>query len=203
MFTHEAKPVENPAALQAARPCVFDVLWIGGESVIRLPLSQRRDLLRDLLPDDPVFAQAVGVVGKGRDSFAAVTAAGHEGLVAKRLSSRYLPGQRTSAWQKIKPKVDVPCVVIGYRAGPEGVRALLMASLAEGQVRYVGTVELGITGGRALLSELQAIERRRPIVPASMSARWTQPKLFGIVRHAGLRPGGVWCDAVLMGWEHG
>lgn len=40
----------------------------------------------------------------------------------------------------------MPCVVIVYHLGRDGLRDLVMASLVDGKLAYVGTVELGIDG---------------------------------------------------------
>jgi ATP-dependent DNA ligase len=48
-----------------------------------------------------VFSQ--GVVGPGKAFFAEICRQGLEGMMAKRLVSRYRPGRRTGAWIKIKP----------------------------------------------------------------------------------------------------
>ena len=45
-----------------------------------------------------------GIVGAGRDFYEQVIAQQLEGVMAKRLSSRYLPGRRSDAWLKIKPR---------------------------------------------------------------------------------------------------
>ena len=45
-----------------------------------------------------------GVVGAGRLFYEHVVGEQLEGVVAKRLASRYQPGRRTSAWIKIKPR---------------------------------------------------------------------------------------------------
>jgi len=47
---------------------------------------------------------SAGVVGAGTAFFAAAVAQGHEGIVAKLLTSRYRPGRRSPAWLKIKPR---------------------------------------------------------------------------------------------------
>jgi len=56
----------------------------------------------------PELAVAPGMVGAGRAFFAAAVAAGHEGVVAKRLDAPYCPGRRAHAWQKIKPRPVAP-----------------------------------------------------------------------------------------------
>ena len=69
------------------------------------------------------------------------------------------------------------------------LRALLMASLVEGELAYVGAVELGIEGVR--LSEIDWLARRRPVVPCGIKARWVEPRLLCVVRFAGWRPSGA------------
>jgi bifunctional non-homologous end joining protein LigD len=44
-----------------------------------------------------------GVLGAGTAFFAETCQQGLEGVVAKRLNGRYLPGKRGDAWIKIKP----------------------------------------------------------------------------------------------------
>ena len=108
---------------------VFDLLCWRGDSLFDQPLAERRKRLEELLNrhgESPlVFSQ--GVVGPGREFFKQAVAQGHEGMMAKHVGSRYLPGQRASAWRKIKPRRWIPCVIIGYRQGRRGVASLLVA----------------------------------------------------------------------------
>ena len=57
--------------------------------------------------------------------------------MAKKHTSCYLAGQRSSSWQKIKPVLIVPCVIIGYQAGRSGVQRLCVAAVREEGLRYV------------------------------------------------------------------
>ena len=69
-------------------------------------LLHRRERLAAMLQDanaqQVVFSQ--GVAGAGRAFYEQVIARQLEGVVAKRLNSRYLPGRRSDAWLKIKPR---------------------------------------------------------------------------------------------------
>src|SRR5262249_11870813 len=98
--------------------------------------KERRELLHDKIRDVPFVALCDGVVGEGKAFFQAAIAAGHEGIVGKKLTSRYIPNRRGTAWQKIKQTIELPCAVIGYHAGPDGVRNLVMATSVS-QVRSV------------------------------------------------------------------
>ena len=84
---------------------VFDLLYHAGRCWLHEPLQQRRQLLAEGCAglDVPQVVYSAGVVGAGQAFYEAVLAAGHEGVVAKRLGSAYRPGRRAPAWRKIKP----------------------------------------------------------------------------------------------------
>src|SRR5262249_11232677 len=124
-------------AAAGARPVVsyvlFDLLFDRGQALWQETLLRRRARLRERLAraNEPALVYSDGVVGCGRAFFAGAVAQGHEGVMAKRLSSRYRPGQRSRSWRKIKPVDVVPCVVVGYTAGRGGVDRLWLAPLRQ------------------------------------------------------------------------
>ena len=85
---------------------VFDLLYEGYRPLLDRPLVERRERLRQLVEDlaRPQVVFSEGIVGPGRVLFEEVCRQGLEGLMAKRLASRYRPGKRTTAWLKIKPR---------------------------------------------------------------------------------------------------
>jgi ATP-dependent DNA ligase len=130
MSRHSRRPRRVPFLAEPVRYVVFDMLYHRGRCLTGQPFEERLHLLHTHLPELPCVALCEGVIGEGRAAFQAAVAAGHEGVVAKRLTGRYLPNQR--GWQKIKQTFDLPCVVIGYRTGPDGLRDLVMATLLDG-----------------------------------------------------------------------
>lgn len=97
---HSRRPSKLPYFAEAIRYVVFDLLSLGGRSLLDRPLVERRELLRETLSESRVVFPCEGVIGKSRSFFKKVVAAGHEGVVAKRLSSRYVPNQRSRGWLK-------------------------------------------------------------------------------------------------------
>ena len=93
----------------------------------------------------PCWAFSDGVIGSGQDFFERVVKDGHEGVMAKLLSSHYLPGKRGQAWRKIKPFQTLPCVVIGYTPSRRGIRSLLVAAARQGKLAYVAELTSGFT----------------------------------------------------------
>ncbi|MFD0391358.1 hypothetical protein ACFQ4K_31550 [Tistrella bauzanensis] len=70
---------------------VFDLLAEGGQSLLHLPLSSRKVLLRALLDADDPPGDGIHVIdhapGPGAALLDAVCASGHEGLIAKRIDA--------------------------------------------------------------------------------------------------------------------
>jgi bifunctional non-homologous end joining protein LigD len=72
---------------------VFDLLRIDGTDLIERPYSERRSLLESLDLNGPGWA-IDETFDDGDALYAAVCEHGLEGVVAKRRSSRYRPGER-------------------------------------------------------------------------------------------------------------
>ena len=182
---------------------LFDVLFHGGRSVMGQPLRGRRQILADMLHhlNHPRVVLSDGVVGLGRALFEQVVRQGHEGVVAKHLGSRYLPGRRSSSWMKIKPTETIPCVIIGYIPSKSGFRSLLVAAQRDGGMQYVGEVSCGLTRDEwaNLARLLPGRVRPRPIVPCRKKAVWLEPELYCKVRSLGWTKRGRLRGASLAG----
>jgi bifunctional non-homologous end joining protein LigD len=116
-----------------------------------------------------------------------------EGVIAKRLSSRYMPGRRSMDWIKISEIRPLEVVIGGWRPG-EGRRLDTLGSLmigvpTEDGLRYVGQVGTGFTDEMldALIAKLRAAERKKsPFInevprDRAKGAHWTDPVLVGEV----------------------
>jgi bifunctional non-homologous end joining protein LigD len=77
----------------------FDVLWLDGSDLRRLPLSERKQILSDLLPKDTGSLYKILTLEEhGRALFSAIQKMDLEGIVAKRKSDQYGPA---TSWYKI------------------------------------------------------------------------------------------------------
>jgi len=160
---------------------VFDVLILAGCDVTGEPLTQRRALLEEnILPRlsepiriSPQFQASV------RDLISSVKAQGLEGLVAKRADSKYEPGQRSGAWQKMRVNRGQEFVVGGYTVGGGTFDALIFGYYEEGRLLYAGRTRNGFTpSSRAgLIKRFDGLETKEcPFVnlPESKGGRWGQ-----------------------------
>ncbi|MDX6436291.1 MAG: bifunctional non-ous end joining protein LigD [Gaiellaceae bacterium] len=174
---------------------VFDVLEIEGKPVVDLPLVERRKLLEQLLDRRNKTVRLSETFDDGEALLAAAKQQQLEGIVAKRVDSRYLPGKRTRDWLKIKTHSEQEFVVVGYTKGT-GRRASSFGSLvlgyyAGGELVYAGNVGTGFGGKEIekLLDLLRPLKRDRPPfreVPKMPKVRkgdviWVEPKLVAQV----------------------
>ncbi|MBV8220372.1 MAG: hypothetical protein JO325_18045 [Solirubrobacterales bacterium] len=182
---------KHPAVLQ-----VFDVLHLDGRSTRPLPYAERRALLEELELDGPAWRTPTSVVvARTEDFVSQVGELGLEGVVAKRLSSTYIPGRRCTAWVKHKLRRDERLAVTGIRRNREGhVEAIFVARRrADGSLAGAGAVELGLH--RELT---EAVERRLAELPARRrgAVTWYPAEVSVIASLHGLTDGPV-RDAVL------
>ena len=139
--------------LSASTPVVyaiFDLLYLDGHSLMALPYEERRKHLDGLGLGGPAWRVPAVHPGRGRALLDATEAQGLEGVVAKRLDSRYEPGRRTGAWVKIKHVRRQELVICGWLPG-EGRRADRIGALLmgywtdDGRLSYAGRVGTGFT----------------------------------------------------------
>lgn len=101
MAAKRASAVDTARQRTPATFVAFDVLWHDGD-VTRLPYTERRKLLESFELAGPAWCTIAAFPGAGAELFAACDQLGLEGLVAKRLDSRYEPGVRSKYWIKAK-----------------------------------------------------------------------------------------------------
>ena len=147
--------VRQLAAEVSVSYLAFDLLSSGGESLLDRPYRARRARLDDLGLEGSHWQTPPAFIGvSGADIRAVSRQHSLEGIMAKRLESRYEPGKRSSSWRKIKNVFRQEVVVGGWKPG-EGMRASLLGSLIvgvydgsagnHGGLVYAGHVGTGFT----------------------------------------------------------
>ncbi|MFD7661115.1 non-homologous end-joining DNA ligase [Streptomyces sp. NPDC059788] len=174
---------------------LFDVLHLDGQAPAALPYVERRTVLAGLgLDDGPHWSVPAYVAGHARATWEATLDAGFEGVVAKRLTSRYVSGVRSSEWRKTKHLVTLDVVIGGWtegRGGLSGLPGAVLAGLDEpGGLRYVGSVGSGLSGRerRELAGYLEVVRRDTPpfVNPVDVpGAHWAEPRLVAEITFSG------------------
>jgi len=175
---------------------LFDLLFDDGKDLRRLPLSKRRQRLEDFFRPSEcpvglsmVLDEHVGLLLESAEEL------GLEGVMAKRTDSRYVSGQRTRTWIKLKLEQTQEVVVGGWRPGKGGrqetVGSLLVGIPDGDKLQYVGRVGSGFSA-RELLELRQTVERlgrtESPFHdvprPDAADAHWVAPELVGEVTYS-------------------
>jgi DNA ligase D-like protein (predicted ligase) len=170
--------------------CVFDLLYLEGRDTTKLGLDERQRLLaatlqrghRPLSRVKPLHGDAVHMLGRA-------CADGWEGLIAKRINSRYRGG-RSGDWRKLKCTASQELVIGGWTEPSRsrvGLGALLVGYYDDRkQLRYAGKVGTGFT--QELLRQLheELVAREIPASPffdpvREKGAHWARPELVGEV----------------------
>jgi bifunctional non-homologous end joining protein LigD len=145
----QLKSAAEIAAAQRETPVVFlcfDLLHFAGANLRSATYTERRRYLTQCLVPAP-HLQLVHVAEDARELYDASLKLGFEGIVAKRLDSRYEPGKRSRAWLKLKSAQSAEFVVGGYTRGKgarDALGALLLGYYDGKQLRYAGHVGSGL-----------------------------------------------------------
>jgi bifunctional non-homologous end joining protein LigD len=181
----------NPATLMA-----FDLLRLYGVDLTRRSFADRRATLERLELGGRHW-QVPPTFGDGTTLHEATRDQGLEGIVSKRVSSRYHPGVRSEEWLKFPHRTSVSVVIGGWRPETDTtdrMGAVLVGAPAPGGLRYLGRVGSGITGrtGVALRADLAPLTTTAspfvedvPRVDA-LGATWAHPVLVCEVQTLGL-----------------
>jgi bifunctional non-homologous end joining protein LigD len=174
---------------------VFDLLEVEGEPVIELPIEERRKRLEKLLDKRNRTVRYSETFDDGDALLEAANKQGLEGIMAKRLGSKYLPGRRSREWLKVKGHGRQEFAIAGYTRG-QGRRqgtlgSLVLATYDGDDLVYAGNVGTGFSDREIdrLLSKLKPLERDTPPfkeVPKMPRVKkgdvvWVEPKLVAEV----------------------
>ena len=158
---------------------VFDVLVNRWRDVKHLALSKRLPLLQSVVVPSERVQLSEHFSGPLNRFVAAVKEMGGEGVVAKRLTSRYDPGKRTGAWAKKRLNIGQEFVIGGFTPGSNGIDALVVGFYSRNALMYAARVRAGLVPAtrRELHSRLKPfIVEKCPFenLPELKSGRWGQ-----------------------------
>ena len=165
---------------------VFDILEKDGQPLTKLPLMERKTILKDSLREGANVLLCDFIEAKGEAYFQLALEKGLEGVVAKKKDSAYEEGLRTGSWLKIKKLKTCDCVIFGYTRGTVSREKTFGALLLgvydlEGKPVYLGKVGTGFTQEMIgiLTDKFEKIKTdATPFKPESGDVvTWLEPKL--------------------------
>jgi bifunctional non-homologous end joining protein LigD len=188
---------------------VFDIVYRDGQRLVRVPLEDRKRLLRNIIRDSAVLKYSEHVLGEGKAFYRAAKEKRLEGIVGKLRDSVYQPGVRSSAWLKIKTVSEQEVVIGGFTA-PRNSRkhfgAILVGVYDDGNLVYTGH-----TGGGFDEKTLASVYKQmKPLVidkppfagkPPHTNEKptWIKPELVAEVKFAEWTRDGLMRQPVFQG----
>jgi len=190
---------------------VFDILWLDGLDCTDLPLTQRRDILRSLVPENGIIKFSENFEVNGTEFFAVAQKLGLEGIIAKKSDSMYHADTRTRNWLKIKTEQRHEAVIAGYTRN-EGTSkqfsAVILGVYENDQLQFIGQAGTGFTEKMQteILKKLKPLETKtcpfavQPVInkptrfrrnPPKADVTWVKPKLVCEVRYQELTSEGI------------
>lgn len=169
---------------------VFDLLYLDGYDLRRVPLEQRKDLLAKITGlDGPV--RYSDHFSQGQALFDVAKQRGLEGILAKRRSSVY-EERRSREWLKIKITQTLDCVIGGY-TDPEGSRSYfgsIVLGLYDktGDLIHVGQAGSGFDAAslKQIWGELKKLKTKSSAFPRGVEAlrevHWVKPELVAEIK---------------------
>lgn len=171
--------LQNRGSLTAGWSLVyyaFDLLHLDGEDLKCRPLKERRAQLQRILGNSGVLLSQ-SLPGTLSQIIEAVKQHGLEGVIAKRLDSKYQAGERSKIWLKLPLKPGQDLVIGAYRLDGNRLELLLVGYFENKKLLFAGKVHQGLNPAnrRALLKALQPLQVEKcPFanLPTSKSGHW-------------------------------
>ncbi|WP_280490326.1 non-homologous end-joining DNA ligase [Nocardia carnea] len=194
---HVTRPSRALIAAVPAQLFLFDILADDGGDVTGLSYLDRRDRLQALgYTTAPVQTPPYWLGIEADRLLTAARDTGLEGIMSKRIDSRYTPGRRSPHWIKTPIRHRTEGIVAGWTTGTGAFAStfgglVLAAHRPDGQLVHIGNVGTGFTmaARRALRTRLDEIARTEPLfalTPGRVGAgavHFVQPILVGSVEY--------------------
>ena len=143
------------------RYCVFDLLYLDGNNLTRLPLYQRKKLLESLIKGKDIFLFSESF-DDGKALYEKMLEDNLEGIVAKKKDSTYIPGARGYDWLKVPTRKRQEFVIGGWAESDKSrsFKSLLFGAYENGKLQWIGRSGGGYKQAEmpGILKQLQEIE---------------------------------------------
>jgi bifunctional non-homologous end joining protein LigD len=173
---------------------VFDVLYVEGFLVTKMPLIERKQLLAKLLKSQSKkspLRYSDHVEGNGMAFFKQACEFGIEGIVSK-LANSFYDSTRSKSWQKVKCLKRQEFVIAGYTIsdkGMPGFGSLILGVYDKGKLVYAGRAGTGFSVQQRIALQKKLDSLVQPSTPFAVKPRdpglrravWAKPKLVGEV----------------------
>jgi bifunctional non-homologous end joining protein LigD len=166
---------------------VFDILYYDKYDLKPLPLIERKEILRGVLPEKhPTIRYSDHIINGGESIFHHSCELALEGIISKKIDAPY-ETRRSKSWLKVKCMKRQEFVIGGY-SNPQGGRShfgslYLGVFNEQGELDFTGNVGTGFTQAslKEIYDQLQqqatSINPFNSIPPDAQKAHWLKPVL--------------------------
>lgn len=142
---------------------VFDILWLDGYDLTKLPLLKRKEILKKIFPKNDTIKYSDFFDEHPEKLLIDARKNQLEGIIAKKADSLYLPNVRSKDWLKIKVQMRHEVVIGGFTKNektPKLFSSLLVGVYENNKLEYIGKVGTGFNK----LSQKKLYEQFKPLI---------------------------------------
>ena len=160
---------------------VFDILWLEGKNLMDFPLSERREILKSLVPAEGIIRLSKNHEATGNEFYELAAKMDLEGIIAKKSDSKYIPDTRSKEWLKIKTEKRQEAVIGGYTVNENTTKkfsALLLGVFDGDEFNFIGPVGTGfsVETQKELLAKMKKFETKN--CPFPIEPEYNKPSRF-------------------------
>ncbi len=190
---------------------IFDILYLDGEILVDLELSDRKKILKDLfgsLKPSGFLKISDYIEGNGIDFFNLARNNDLEGIIAKKKSGKYLSGKRSRDWLKIKSVMQQEALIAGYtlsKSAGRKIGSLIMGAYKDKRLVFIGQVGTGFDENEIdrIFSKLEKLRIKsspfEKLPQIDTTPLWVRPEIVAGVRFNEWTRGGLMRQPVYIG----
>ncbi len=188
----------------------FDILWLNGKDLRKLPQIERKNVLADLFERyelKPPVLCSEHLIGAGQQVFEHAAKLNWEGIVSKRADAPY-KSERGEAWLKVKTVQREKFPVVGFVKDHSGVAALYLVKREGKELRYMGKVGTGWsrTVSSQIRKQLETVVSPKSKLTKPVrkpKATWVEPSFFADIEYRDITSEGLLRASSFKGLSRG
>lgn len=160
---------------------VFDILWLEGYDLMKVPLKERKNIISALLDNTGIIRASESFTISGNKFFELAQQLNLEGIIAKNENSVYQEGIRSKEWLKIKTEKHQEAIIAGYTRNENSNKlfsSLLLGIYENGELIPITPVGTGFSHK----TQIEILNKLTPIkttqCPFRETPDFTKPSRF-------------------------
>jgi len=191
-LTSDRYKIQLQAKRHPASFVAYDILYYRKKDITNLPLIERKKKLESVIKQESAhFTYSRYTIGHGIKMFEMTGKQNLEGIIAKRLDSKYYQGKKTKDWLKIKNMLDDDFIICGYILKEAYIRTLVLGQYQDNDLVYKGHVT-GIS--KAIFNQISSLPKTEcpftDIPKSNEKAVWVKRELVCKVKFMEYTPTG-------------